>query len=79
MWMKNVPYSTFSDFAPKSGTAFRNRKIVSDEFEGIPNYKLTSKAFDVRHLDRFINKINTDVPTNSLNRDSQHISSKKLV
>ena len=76
MWMKNVPYCTFSDFATTSGTAFRNRKIVSDEFEDIPNYKLTSKAFDVRHLDRFINKINTDVPANMLNRDSMQVSTK---
>ena len=74
--MKNVPYCTFSDFAPRTGTAFRNRKIVSEEFEDIPNYKLTSKAFDVRHLDRFINKINTEIPANNLNRDSQQKSTQ---
>ena len=76
MWMKSVPYSTFSDFKPKNGTAFRDRKLVSSEFEHVPNYKLTSKAFDVRHLDRFITRINSDVPTNMLNRDSMEVSTK---
>ena len=80
--MKNVPYSTFSDFVPKNGTVFRNRQLVRDEFEEVPNYKLTSKAFDVRHLDRFINKINTSdtasLAYTGLNRDSQQVSAQKL-
>jgi len=40
------------------GKNFRKPETVKKEFNEIPNYNLTSKTFDVRHLDKFLNRIN---------------------
>ena len=59
MWMKTTRYCKFSDFEnPSKGCTFKQPKAVVDDFADTPNYNLTSKAFDVRHLDRFLTKVN---------------------
>ena len=65
MWMKSVPYCTYSTFE-QSKKQNRVGAISSstNDFNDIPNYKLTSKAFDAQHLDRFINKLNMHDSTN---------------
>ena len=59
MWVKSVPYCTYSTFKNKRGAPCRDIKAIKEEFNEIPNYRLTSKAFDAQHLDKFISKINT--------------------
>ena len=55
MWLKQVPYCSFSDFEGKStGMVYKSPKTINQEFSSIPNYRLTSKAFDAQHLDRFV-------------------------
>ena len=66
MWIKSVPHCTFSDFQNKAnGTNFRKPEAVKKEFSDIPNYHLTSRAFDVRHLDKFLVRINESVNLSS--------------
>ena len=55
--MKSVPHCTFSSFEKRDTTTFRDKKAVLEDFSGVPNYKLSSKDFDVQHLDRFISRI----------------------
>ena len=54
--MKHVPHCSFSDFEQRAAT--KNPATMKSEFEDIPNYHLTGKSFDVRHLDRFISRVN---------------------
>lgn len=54
--IKSLPHCKFSDYQPKS--TFKHPSTIKNEFEDIPNYKLTSKAFDARHLDRFLVRVN---------------------
>ena len=58
MWMKNLPYCTFSEYNRKGCATFKHPSSAKNEFSDIPNYKLSSKAFDARHLDRFIVRVN---------------------
>jgi len=58
-----------------SGSSFKDPKEVKEEFSSIPNYHLASKAFDVRHLDRFLVRVNQSDSVNfatepSVNRKS---------
>ena len=55
--MKNLPYSTFSDFQPKN-RSFKHPSTIKNEFVDIPNYRLASKAFDAQHLDKFLTRVN---------------------
>ena len=68
--MKNLPHSTFSDFEggkQRGGSAFKHPSTIKNEFSGIPNYQLVSKAFDAQHLDKFLTKINESERSVSMN------------
>ena len=41
-----------------NGKNFRKPETVKKEFNEIPNYNLTYKTFDVRYLDKFLDRIN---------------------
>jgi len=57
--MKNLPYSTFSELEKRKGvTAFKHPATIKNEFSDIPNYRLSSKAFDAQHLDKFLVRVN---------------------
>lgn len=59
MWMKQTPHCNFSDFEGRGiRTSFKAPSTVRKEFVDIPNYQLASKAFDVRHLDKFLSRVN---------------------
>ena len=75
MWMKSVPYCTYSTFKDKRGAPCRDIKAIKDEFSEIPNYRLTSKAFDAQHLDRFITKFNSQ---DSINFGSANFSAAEI-
>ena len=77
MWMKSVPHCKFSDFQPKA--TFKHPSSIKNEFDDVPNYQLTSKAFDARHLDRFLIRVNENDSinfNNSLMRTEPSVGEK---
>ena len=64
MWLKPVTsVPKYSEFAQK-GTVKTSQQIQG-QFTDIPNYKMTSKAFDVQHLDKFLQRMSSlDQPVN---------------
>ena len=60
--MKSVPHCKFSDFQNKA--TFKHPSSIKNEFSDIPNYRLTSKAFDARHLDQFLVRVNVSDSNN---------------
>ena len=64
MWMKETPRIRYSDWAGKNSVT-RPACEVYDQFIDVPNYRPVSKHFDVRHLDKFISKVNNVGALNS--------------
>ena len=62
--MKNLPFCTFSEYQRKGCATFKHPASAKNEFSDIPNYKLSSKAFDARHLDKFLIRVNESESVN---------------
>ena len=73
MRIRSVPHCSFSDFEGRGGSIknFRKPSLAKNDFHDIPNYRLSSKAFDAQHLDRFIIRVNEN-PNNIMSFRSDH-------